>query len=84
MLSVLLHIGSIMGDANQLKADVQAIVKDHGKKFDDWEKLLLEICAILEQGIFQVPGVSTDQIKAIVAGIREGLQQIAAQSLAAK
>lgn len=79
MLDVLLHIGTVMGDVNQLKADVQSIVKDHGKKFDDWEKLLLEICAILEQGLFQVPGLNAEQLKAVVAGIRQGLAEIAAQ-----
>jgi hypothetical protein len=72
ILALLLHIGSVLKTIKDIEAGVADVVKGKASAADA-QAVLADLAALLSSGIFNIPGLSGDQLTAVIGQLTAAL-----------
>lgn len=70
VIAILLHVGKIIQAVKDIESEVLDLIhKDPAKAAQDAKAILADIQALVSDGLIAIPGISADQINAVIASL---------------
>jgi hypothetical protein len=72
IIRVLLHIGAVLKTIRDVEQGIAHVVSGHAD-VQDLKTVLADLAELIDDGIITLPGLTSEQLKAIAAELRAGL-----------